>query len=42
MEKIRYSNHDVANMDKFPEFARQVYLDSVGIGPFGDPILQLK
>jgi hypothetical protein len=42
MEKLRYSDHDVADMDKFPEFARQVYLDSVGTGPFGDPILQPK
>jgi hypothetical protein len=40
MERLRYSDHDVADVDKFPEFARQVYLDSVGTGPFGDPILQ--
>jgi hypothetical protein len=42
MEKLRYSDHDVADMAKFPEFARQVYLDNVGTGPFGDLILQLK
>jgi hypothetical protein len=32
----------VTNMDKFPKFAKQDYLDSVGIGPFGDPIFQPK
>jgi hypothetical protein len=42
VEKLRYSDHDVVDMDKFPEFARQVYLDNVGTGPFGDPILQPK
>jgi hypothetical protein len=42
MEKLRYSDHDVADEGKFPEFAQQVYLDSIGIGPFGDPILQPK
>jgi hypothetical protein len=35
VERLRYSDHDVADVDKFPEFARQVYLDSVGTGPFG-------
>jgi hypothetical protein len=42
MQKLWYSNHNVADMDKLPEFARKVYLDSVGTGPFGDPILQPK
>jgi hypothetical protein len=42
MEKLWYLDHDVANVDKFPEFARKVYLDSVGTRPFGDTILQLK
>jgi hypothetical protein len=42
MEKLHYSDHDVVDMDKFPEFASKVYLDSVGTGPFGDPILQPK
>jgi hypothetical protein len=27
---------------KIPEFVQQVYLDSIGIGPLGDPILQPK
>jgi hypothetical protein len=35
MEKLRYSNHDVANIGKFLEFAQQIYLDNIGIGPFG-------
>jgi hypothetical protein len=29
-------------MDKFPEFEKQVYLDSMGIGPFSEPIFQPK
>jgi hypothetical protein len=32
----------VADVDKFPEFPRQVYLDSMGTIPFNDPILQPK
>jgi hypothetical protein len=42
MEKLWYSDHDVDDIDRFPEFARQFYLDTVGTGPFGDPILQPK
>jgi hypothetical protein len=42
MEKLQYSDHDVADVDNFPEFAKQFYLDSVGKGPFGDRILQPK
>jgi hypothetical protein len=42
MEILHYSNHDEADVDKFPEFTRQVYLDILGTGPFGDPILQPK
>jgi hypothetical protein len=40
MEKLRYSYHDVTDMDKFPEFAKKVYLQTMGIGPFGEPINQ--
>jgi hypothetical protein len=42
VEKLWYSDHNVTDMDKFPEFAKQVYLDSVGTRPFDDPILQSK
>jgi hypothetical protein len=42
MEKLWYSDHDVTDMDKFPEFAKKVYLDTVGIGPFDEPIVQPK
>jgi hypothetical protein len=42
MEKLSFSDHDVADIGKFPEFAHQVYLDNIGIEPFGDPILQPK
>jgi hypothetical protein len=41
VEKLRYSDHDVTGTDKFPEFAKQVYLQTIGIGPFGEPINQL-
>jgi hypothetical protein len=42
METLCYSDHDIVDVEKFREFARQVYLDDVGIGPFEDPILQPK
>jgi hypothetical protein len=40
VEKLRYSDHDVTDMDKFPEFSKKFYLQTVGIGPFGEPINQ--
>jgi hypothetical protein len=40
VEKLRYSYHYVMNTDKFLEFAKQVYLQIVGIGPFGELIHQ--
>jgi hypothetical protein len=40
MKKIRYLDHDVAEIGKFHEFAQHFYLDNIRIGPFGDPILQ--
>jgi hypothetical protein len=42
VEKLCYLDHDVADMDKFLEFAIQFYLENVGIGPFDDPIFQPK
>jgi hypothetical protein len=42
MERLRYSDHDVADTKKFPEFAQQVYMESIGTGPFGDPMMQPK
>jgi hypothetical protein len=42
MEKLSCSDHDVSDVGELPEFSQQVYLDSIGIGPFGDPILQPK
>jgi hypothetical protein len=42
LERLCYLDHDVADVDKFPELSRHVYLDSVGTIPFGDPILQPK
>jgi hypothetical protein len=40
VEKLRYSYHDVTDMDRFLEFSNKVYLHTVGIGPFGEPINQ--
>jgi hypothetical protein len=40
VEKLRYSDHDVTDTDKFLEFTKKVYLQNVGIGPFGEPINQ--
>jgi hypothetical protein len=42
MEKLRYSDHDVTDTDKFSKFTKQVYLDTVDIGHFIEPINQLK
>ena len=40
VEKLKYLDHDVTDMDKFPKFAKQVYLQNVGLDPFGEPIHQ--
>jgi len=40
MEKLRYSYHDLMNMDKFLEFSKKFYLQTMGMGPFGKPINQ--
>jgi hypothetical protein len=42
VEKLKYSDHDVVDAGKFPEFAQQVYMDNIGTGPFNNPILQPK
>jgi hypothetical protein len=40
VEKLRYSDHDATDTNKFPEFTKQVYLQTVGVDPFGEPIHQ--
>jgi hypothetical protein len=40
IDKLKYSDHDVADTDKFLEFAKRVYLETVGINPIGEPIDQ--
>jgi hypothetical protein len=40
VEKLHYSDHDVTEIDKFLEFSKKVYLENVGIVPFGEPINQ--
>jgi hypothetical protein len=42
MEKLWYSDYDVADIKKFHEFSNKFYLDNVFTGPFIDPILQPK
>jgi hypothetical protein len=42
VERLRYIEHDVLDNKKFLEFAQQVYMESLCIRPFGDPILQPK
>jgi hypothetical protein len=38
--KLKYSDHDVADEDKFLELAKRVYMETVGTNPFGEPIDQ--
>jgi hypothetical protein len=39
--KLRYSNHEVRDMEKFPELAEEDYLvDTWEIGPLGRPIME--
>jgi hypothetical protein len=38
--KLKYSDHDVADEDKFLELAKRVYMETVGTNPFGEPISQ--
>jgi hypothetical protein len=42
VNKLKYVDHDVAYMGKFPEFTQQVYMEIKGEGPSRDPILELK
>jgi hypothetical protein len=42
VNKLRYSNHDVKDMEKFPKFAQQGYMERKGEVPSGDPILEPK
>jgi hypothetical protein len=42
MEKLQYSDHNVTNKNKFPEFSKKAYLDIVGIGHFSEQINQPK
>jgi hypothetical protein len=40
IDKLKYSNHDVANIEKFSEFAKRVYLETVGTNLVREPIDQ--
>jgi hypothetical protein len=42
IERIQYADHDVFDTIKFLEFFQQVYMESLGTGPLGDPIMQPK
>jgi hypothetical protein len=39
VEKLKYSYHDVMDTDKFPEFAKKVYLQTVGLNTFGERLI---
>jgi hypothetical protein len=36
--KIKYLDHDVVDEDKFPELSKRVYMETVGMNSFGEPI----
>ena len=38
--KLKYSDHDVADKEKFMEIAKRVYMETVGSNPFGELINQ--
>jgi hypothetical protein len=40
INKLKYLNHDVADTDKFAEFAKRVYLETVCTNPVGESIDQ--
>jgi hypothetical protein len=40
IEKLKYLDHDVIDTDKFPEFMKRVYLQTMGVNAFGEPIDQ--
>jgi hypothetical protein len=40
VEKLKYSDHDVTDTEKFPEFTKKVYLQTVGMNAVGEPIDQ--
>jgi hypothetical protein len=42
IERLQYTDHDVSDTNKFSEFAQQVYVESLGIGSFIDPVMQPK
>jgi hypothetical protein len=42
VNKLKYVDHDVADIGKFPKFVQQVYMDNRGEGPLVDPILEPK
>jgi hypothetical protein len=40
IENLKYLDHDVANTDKFPEFTKRVYLQTMGVNSVGELIKQ--
>jgi hypothetical protein len=42
VNKMKYDDHGVADMGKFPEFTQQVYMEIKGEGPLEDLILGPK
>jgi hypothetical protein len=42
VDKLRYSDHDIVDRQKFLEFAPQVYMERKGTNSSGVPILEPK
>ena len=40
IKNLKYLDHDVTDRDKFPEFTKRVYLQTVGVNVVGEPIDQ--
>jgi hypothetical protein len=39
-EKIKHLEHNVMDMEKVPKFAKKVYLETVDLDAFGEPVNQ--
>jgi hypothetical protein len=40
VEKLKYLNHDVTDIGNFSGFAKKLYLQTVGLDAFGEPVNQ--
>jgi hypothetical protein len=40
IRNLKYLDHDIADEDKFPELAKRVYMETMGMSRFGEPLDQ--